>query len=212
MGLFGSGTIRIPLKTTVLWRLPAMRIARFVAPVLLLATVFASSACTPMATYPPESKAEPALPWMYPIPQVMAKSLASTYNKTVETVDGTQPALVYNLPAGIPVGVWKQVAIDTGVENARPATAEDMLNGTPIWTVERIAVRGQRAQVDVVYPDRKIFQLASVTLRAKPLQPFHVAAFQRFLIAKAMPEVNNPMGAIEELEPTAVANTDDTGE
>lgn len=189
-----------------------MRIARFVAPVLLLATVFASFACTPMATYPSEAKAKLAMPWMYPIPQVMAKSLASTYNKTMETIDGTQPQLVYNLPAGIPEGVWQQVAIDTGVEGARAATTEDMLNGTPVWTVERIAIRGQRAQVDVVYPDGRIYQLASVILRAKPFQSFHVTAFQRFLIAKATPEINNPMDTIEEIEPTAVANTDDTGE
>ena len=186
-----------------------MCITRLVAPALLLVTVFASSACTPMATYPPEAKAEPALPWMYPIPQVMAKSLASTYTKTIGTVDGTQPGLVYNLPADIPVGVWKQVGIDTGIAGARPATPQDMLDGTSIWTVERIAIRGQKAQVDVVYPDGKIYQLASVTLRAEPFQPFHVSAFQRFLIAKATPEVNYPKEMGEGPTATAVVNTGD---
>jgi hypothetical protein len=189
-----------------------MRIARLVAPALLVTTVVVTSACTPMATYPSESNFEVVMPWMYPIPQVMAKSLGVTYEKTVTTSDGSQPGLVYNLPADIPEGVWRQVAIDCGVEGARPATLEDMQSGTPVWTVERVAIRGQKAQVDVVYPDGDLFQLASVTLRARPLQSFKVANFQRFLIAKAMPVINNP-AAGQTIEPTSIAHTDgDEGE
>ena len=148
--------------------------------------------CTPMSTYPPEGKGEASVPWMYPFPQVMAKSLAMSYNKTVSVTAEVAPDLVFNLPEGVPEGVWKQVEIDCGIEGARPATQADRDNGVPIWSVQRIAVRGLESKVDIVYPDGNTYQLAVVTLKADPLQPFYASAFQRFLIPTEEPQIHNP--------------------
>ena len=76
------------------------RIAFF--PVVLL-SLLGAVACTPYATYPPMSDVEPLVPGLYPVPQVMGKSLKAAYDKTSGNLseDGNAPALVYALPEGI---------------------------------------------------------------------------------------------------------------
>jgi hypothetical protein len=165
-----------------------------------------------MSTFPPEGKNEASVPWMYPFPQVMAKSLAMSYNKTVSVTASTTPDLVFNLPEGVPKGVWKQVAIDSGITGARPATQADRDNGVPIWSVSRIAVRGLESKVDIVYPDGNIYQLAVVTLRADPLQPFHASAFQRFLIPTEEPNIHNPFDTGVVATETRIVHTEGESE
>jgi hypothetical protein len=157
----------------------------------MLAVLCAS--CTPLSTFPTEGKGEPLLPWMYPVPQVMAKSLARTYEKTLPSDSRSDHPLLFNLPEGVSENVWKQVAIDTGIEDARPATQEDLDNGSMIWSVQRVAVRGLKVKVDVVYEVDDVYQLAIVSLTAPPLQPFRVTAFQRLLISADKPVINNPV-------------------
>ncbi len=183
-----------------------MRIALVGLPVLLASLLFACTGCTPMSTYPPDGN-EAAVPWMYPIPQTMAKSLAETYRKTaVPDKDGQLPALVYNIPAGIPKGVWEQVKIDTDIDSARMATAQDLEDGTPVWSVKRVSVRGMEVKVDVVYPEKKVFQLAVVALKSKAFGTFQVTSFQRYLIMAEKPVANNPFESQE--GPAEIAHTD----
>ena len=174
--------------------------------IAILSVAFASTGCTPVSTYPPEGR-EAAVPWMYPIPQVMAKSLAEAYKKTaVPNTDGELPQLVFNLPEGITYGVWNQVQIDTQIENARYATEEDLQDGTPVWSVKRISVRGMEAKVDVVYPEEGIYQLAVVSLKSPAFGTFKVNSFQRFLITAQKPVANNPFDLQE--VPSEIAHTD----
>ena len=173
--------------------------------IALLSVACASSGCTPMSTYPPEGK-EAAVPWMYPIPQVMAKSLAEAYKKTAVPKDGTLPPLVFNLPPGITYGVWDQVQIDIDIEGARYATEEDIQNGIPVWSVKRITVRGMEAKVDVVYPENGVYQLAVVGLKSPAFGTFKATSFQRFLIAAQKPVANNPYDSHE--APSEIAHTD----
>ena len=173
---------------------------------LLAMLVLWCSACTPMATYPTEGKGEALLPWMYPVPQVMAKSLAETYRKTVPNGSEADHPLVYNLPEGISKRVWQQVAIDTRIEGARAATPADLSNGTMIWSVERVAVRGLKAKVDVVYQSGNVHQLAIVSLTSPPLGLFSVSSFQRLLITADAPVIHNP---VAESEKEMMATDDD---
>lgn len=164
----------------------------------MLAVLCAS--CTPLSTFPTEGKGEPLLPWMYPVPQVMAKSLARTYEKTLPSDSRPDHPLLFNLPEGVSENVWKQVAIDTGIEGARAATQEDLDNGSMIWSVQRVAVRGLKVKVDVVYEVDDVYQLAIVSLTAPPLQPFRVTAFQRLLISADKPVINYPVDeSVEEI-------------
>ena len=115
-------------------------------------------------------------------------------------------SLVFNLPEGITYGVWNQVQIDTGIENARYATEEDLQDGTPVWSVKRISVRGMEAKVDVVYPEEGIYQLAVVSLKSPAFGTFKVNSFQRFLITAQKPVANNPFDLQE--APSEIAHTD----
>ena len=173
--------------------------------IALVSVACASSGCTPMSTYPPEGK-EAAVPWMYPIPQVMAKSLAEAYEKTAVPKDGVLPTLVFNLPPGVTYGVWDQVQIDMGIENARYATEKDIQDGTPVWSVKRVTVRGMEAKAEVVYPENGVYQLAVVTLNSPAFGTFKATSFQRFLITAEKPVANNPYDSQEAT--SQIAHTD----
>lgn len=177
-------------------------------PILLVSLAFVCSGCTPMATYPPEGK-EAVVPWMYPIPQTMAKSIAETYKKTVVEKNDALPPLVFNLPEGIDRGTWggvKTKIVELGIDSARMATEQDVQDGTQIWSVERISVRGMEAKVDVAYPDDGVYQLAVVTLKSKAFGTFQISAFQRFFITAQKPVANNPFDSPDEA--TEIAHTD----
>ena len=116
---------------------PLSRVCRVLGRVLPIAVIAAVSACTPYSTFPPDDTGEALVPWMYPMPQLMSKSLRTTYDKTagaLDTADGL-PTLVYAIPADISTGVWQQVGVDTGIEGARQMTEADMFQGTPVWAI-----------------------------------------------------------------------------
>ena len=163
---------------------PLSRIRRVLARVLPLVTVAAISACTPYSTYPPDDTGEALVPWMYPMPQLMSKSLRTTYDKTASALDDGAglPTLVYAIPADISSGVWNQVGVDTGIEGARPMVEEDMLLGTPVWAIEQVRVRNLRAEVDVIFPVKTGYERATVILESEPFKPFRVSFFQRWRV------------------------------
>ena len=157
----------------------------------LLALMLTLGGCTPYATYPPVGQGEIAVPWMHPIPQVMGKALGDTYQRTSDSFvsAGTPADLVFALPEGITVGVWTRVGVDTGIENARMITAEDVTNGTPIWSVEQVRIRNRRAEVDVIYPTPGgAYSRATVIFEADPFKAYKVSYFQRWRT-----EVDNPL-------------------
>ncbi len=187
-------------------------LARTLECVLPLVVVAAVSGCTPYSTYPPDDTGEALVPWMYPMPQLMSKSLRTTYDKTVaglDTADGT-PTLVFALPADISGGVWDQVGVDTGVDGARPMVLEDVELGTPVWAIEQIRVRNLRAEVDVIFPVRTGYERATVILESEPFRPFEVAFFQRWRVPVEAPGFTGMAIVTEDTVETAEVIEDDS--
>ncbi len=183
---------------------PLSRFCRVLGRVLPIAVLAAVSACTPYSTYPPDDTGEAMVPWMYPMPQLMSKSLRATYDKTASAVDeGTGgPVLRYLIPDGISVGVWDQVGIDSGIEGARRATEEDLYLGVPIWTVEQVRVRNLRAEVDVIFPVATGYERATVILESEPFRAFEVKFFQRWRVPVDAPILTSPKEDSTEVEVT----------
>ena len=153
-------------------------------PLLGVLSLVIVAACAPYATYPPVAGGRSLAAGVYPIPQVMAKSLQTAYDKTAPTLDdgSGQPDLVYALPAGIPEGVWGQVGVDSEIEGARQLDEASYADGVPFWSVEQVRVRNHRAEVDVIFPVADGFERATVILDSDPFTAFEVTFFQRWRV------------------------------
>lgn len=184
--------------------LPPLRRLRRLVPVLLLTAV---AACTPYSTYPPVETGEALVPWMYPVPQVMSKSLRTAYEKTVGALEvpNGRPDLVFALPEGVSTGVWDQVGVDTGIDGARSMTEEDMALGTPVWSIEQVRVRNLRAEVDVIFPVTDGYERATLILESEPFKPFVVKFFQRWRVPVEPPVFTGASDAESEVEVDAEA-------
>ena len=181
-------------------RIQSITVLRSITTFATLFLVVLVGACTPYSTYPPVASGEVQVPWMYPVPQVMAKALQTTFDKTAPALEAEtgRPTLVYSLPAGISQRVWRQVGIDSGLEEAREWNQADEEAGTPIWSVEQIRIRNKRAEVDVVFPVSEGYERATVIFEALPMAPYKVTFFQRWRVA-----VDEPVFARPKDEPLA---------
>jgi hypothetical protein len=198
------------MERALMPRGPLSRIRRVLGRILPVAVIAAASACTPYSTYPPDDTGEALVPWMYPMPQLMSKSLRTTYDKTASALDAADgvPTLVYAIPADISVGVWQQVGVDTGIEGARPMSEEDMFLGTPVWAIEQIRVRNLRAEVDVIFPVNTGYERATVILESEPFKPFRVAFFQRWRVPVEPPVYTGPVLEESEVDTEVEAETE----
>lgn len=169
---------------------------------MALLSLLGLASCTPYATFPPLNNVEPLLPGLYPVPQVMGKSLRTAYDKTSGTVleGDEQPTLVFALPDGISAGNWRQIGVETGVEGAREITEEDYQNGVPFWSIEQVRIRNHRAEVDVIFPTADEYQRATVILESDPFTAFEVTFFQRWRIPVDVPAFTQPDGQASEAE------------
>ena len=189
---------------------------RFAFLPLVLLSMLGVVACTPYATFPPMSDVEPLVPGLYPVPQVMGKSLETAYDKTSTSLSGggdEVPALVYALPAGISVGNWKQIGNHTGVEGARSLTQADYEAGVPFWSVEQVRIRNQRAEVDVIFPTDDGFERATVILESDPFTAYEVKFFQRWRVPVEKPVFTHPSNKgpkVEEAEAQEAGNEAET--
>lgn len=193
---------------------PILGAVRAVSAVAFLGLSVLVGGCTPYSTYPPVSNAEVILPWMYPMPQVMASSLRTAYEKTSPALEAEsgQPELVFVLPEGVSDGVWQSVAIDTGIEAARAMNESDAEAGTPVWAVEQVRVRNDRAEVDVVFPTPDGYERATVILESKPFQPYRVSFFQRWRVPVEAPELHRPEEETENQEVVVEETSEETSE
>ena len=182
-------------------RIQQITVLRSITIFATLLLVVVVGGCTPYSTFPPVASGEVQVPWMYPMPQVMAKALQTTYDKTAPALEAEtgRPTLVYSLPAGISGRVWRQVGIDTGLEGAREWNQADLDAGTPIWSVEQVRIRNKRAEVDVIFPVSEGYERATVIFEALPLGPYEVTFFQRWRVA-----VDAPVFARPDDETTAI--------
>ncbi len=193
---------------------PLSRFCRVLGRVLPIAVIATVSACTPYSTYPPDDTGEALVPWMYPMPQLMSKSLRTTYDKTAGALDAADglPTLVYAIPADISTGVWQQVGVDTGIEGARPMTEADMFQGTPVWAIEQIRVRNLRAEVDVLFPVNTGYERATVIFESEPFKPFTVKFFQRWRVPVDPPFYTRPKADGPEAESVEIQVESETVE
>ena len=165
-------------------------------PLLGLLSLVIVAACAPYATYPPVAGGRSLAAGVYPIPQVMAKSLQTAYEKTAPTLDdgSGQPDLVYSLPVGVPEGIWGQVGVDSEIEGARQLDEASYAEGVPFWAVEQVRVRNHRAEVDVIFPVADGFERATVILDSDPFTAFEVTFFQRWRVPVPRPAFTPPGG------------------
>ena len=148
----------------------------------LLASLASAGGCASWSTYPPTAGGDSIAPGLYPAPQVMSTALAYCHQRT----DPSAP-LVYNLPAGVSEGSWDRIGMLLGGD-ARPMTTDDR----NVWSIEQVRIRGNAAEVDVVYLDRGVYQLATVHLEKPSLTPWRADYLQRWWIPVATPVANDP--------------------
>jgi hypothetical protein len=177
----------------------AMQI-RSLAALALLAVV--PAACTAMSTYPPVDGKVINTPSVSPGPEVMAGAIKEAHRLTAPNTD-----IIFNLPAGLPENTWNRVAF------LLPDSARAMEPGDEnVYSVKQLRIQGGSAEVDVIYPERGVYQLMTVKFSGGPLTAWTVAWSYRWLIPSEKPTPNDPLQKLETavVEETAPAAEDNT--
>ena len=156
---------------------PILALAAFA----LLSLPFAG--CASWSTFPPVEGRDSFAPGLAPAPDVMAKSLAYAHART-----GRGEPLVFNLPPDVSAGTWGTVEIKLRPEGATPMKPGDR----EVWSIQQVRLRGNVAEVDIVYLDQGVYQLATVHLSSKPFEPFRADYLQRWLVPVEAPVANDP--------------------
>ncbi len=160
---------------------------RTASPILVLAASALLSlpfaGCASWSTFPPVEGRDSFAPGLAPAPDVMAKSLAYAHART-----GRGEPLVFNLPPDVSAGTWGTVEIKLRPEGATPMTPGDR----EVWSIQQVRLRGNVAEVDIVYLDQGVYQLATVHLSSKPFEPFRADYLQRWLVPVEAPIANDP--------------------
>jgi len=164
--------------------LPARMFGQFVVVALLAAAPFA---CTAMSTYPPVDGKPISTPNVSPGPEVMAAAIKEAHRVTAPNSE-----LVFNLPAGLAENTWNRVAY------LLPEKARAMEPGDEfVYSVKQIRIMGGTAEVDVVYPEKGVYQLMTVKVNGGPLAGWSVAWAYRWLLPEQKPTPNDPLQMAE---------------
>jgi hypothetical protein len=125
------------------------------------------AACTPLATYPPDSRAaNPKAVVNEPIPTIMAETVL--YCNAKYPVGG-DPAIC--LPAGSSTKLYDRVIRLLG--QGHPMTDPD----EPAYHITEVRSRGLKAEVDVFVPRADgTYRYATMTFRAEPFEGYAHAA------------------------------------
>lgn len=159
---------------------PATAILALAASALLSLPI---AGCASWSTFPPVEGRDTLSPGFAPAPDVMATSLAYAHART-----GRGDPLVFNLPPDVSAGTWGTVEI-----KLRPEAGVPMMPGDiAVWSIQQVRLRGNVAEVDVVYLDQGVYQLATVHLSSKPFEPFRAEYLQRWLVPVETPSANDP--------------------
>ena len=152
---------------------------------------FTPVACTAMSTYPPTAGKPISTPNVSPGPEVMAGAIKEAYR-----VSGLDSTVVFNLPAGLQSSTWTRVANTLG-NGAKPMEAGDL----NVFSVQQLRVSGGVAEVDVVYPERGVYQLMTVKFIGGGLSPWKVDWAYRWVIPATAPIANTPETLLAKPEP-----------
>jgi len=152
---------------------------------LLLAV--APAACTAVSTYPPTAGTTKMTPSVSPGPELMAGAIKEAHRVT----KGSTP-IVFNLPSGLSSGTWDRVA------RQLPSGARAMRGSDEnVYSVQQLRLSGGTAEVDVIYPERGVYQLMTVKFEGGAAIPWRVQWAYRWVIPASMPVANDPMIAVE---------------
>lgn len=156
------------------------------------------SACVARSTYPPTAGRSISKPSVSPGPEVMAGSI-----KEAHRVSGGAGEVVFNLPAGLDAHTWKLVT------KLLPAGARAMKQGDErVYSVQQLRIDGGRAEVDIVYPDRGVYQLMTVSFEGGSFLPWRPRFSHRWVIPATPPMANDPMIAINAAAAAAAATNE----
>jgi hypothetical protein len=163
--------------------------------------------CASWSTFPPVEGRDTFSPGLAPAPDVMAKSLAYAHART-----GRGEPLLFNLPADVSAGTWGTVEIKLRPDGGVPMKPGDR----EVWSIQQVRLRGNVAEVDIVYLDQGVYQLATVHLSSKPFEPFRAEYLQRWLVPVETPVANDPRlaqpeAATEEPSPESKPASGDVG-
>lgn len=156
---------------------------RVLASLLLLSSVaLFSTACASVSTYPPTAGKTMSKPNVSPGPEIMAGAVKEAYR-----VSGATGPIVFNLPAGLETTTWDRVA------KLLPEGAVAMTAGAEnAFSVQQTRISGGVAEVDVVYPERGVYQLMTVKFKGGALIPWRVEWAYRWVIPANAPLANAP--------------------
>ena len=176
-----------------------MRVTRFfsfAAPALLgMVPIMAlTGGCTSSLTYPATAGKSPARPDVYPCPELMCDAMFGVARSTKNATQDTETVIAFNLPEGVQSTVWNKVQTRLTSRTTAPVRAMTATD-TAAFSVEQIRVNGGKAEVDVLYLDRGVWQLATVKFTGGALAPFHLDSITRWVIPATAPTANDPRPA-----------------
>jgi hypothetical protein len=156
-----------------------------------LLLIVVPAACTAVSTYPPTSGSAISKPNVSPGPEVMAKAI-----KEAHRITGLSGPVVFNLPAGLEQSTWSRVQTLIG-ENATPMPRDIAAGDEQVFSVQQLRLSGGVADVDVVYPERGVYQLMTVKLKGGPMLSWRVESAYRWVIPATAPIANAPVTQVE---------------
>ncbi len=161
----------------------AVMLTRVLSSLLLCSGIsLIPAACASVSTYPPTSGKTISKPNVSPGPEIMAGAVKEAYR-----VSGATGPIIFNLPAGLEGTTW------TRVTKLLPEGAVAMQPGDEnAFSVQQTRISGGTAEVDVIYPERGVYQLMTVKFKGGALIPWRVEWAYRWVIPANAPLANAP--------------------
>ena len=155
------------------------RHTRITVNLLAVATL---SACSPVATYPIDSRAHTLNTIVYePVPTLMAESI--DFACTTYDPDG-DPA--FNLPAGTTMQLYDRVIAHLG--NGHPQVSPD----EPAISITKVRSRGFEGSVDLFIPTIDgSYSFATLTFHRNPFAPFRHTSTRWWNLGEQPPAINH---------------------
>lgn len=139
-----------------------------------------SLGCTPAMTFPAYPGAKQPDPGLPPMPEIMADALAFAHKRLAPNTE-----LVFNLPPGVYPNTWTRIATICGGRPMQPGDAN-------VFSISQVRYTGPRAEVDIVYPAKNLWQVATVTLKGSAGEAFYPQYLQTWMVPTDAPICNTP--------------------
>lgn len=158
-----------------------------------------TAGCAPWATYPPvEHTSKLVNPTFEPMPELMSRAIMYVHDE-----HAAMPALIYNLPEGVPPRAYKLV--QNKLPEGRPMQPGD----DRAYHVTAVRTRGPEAEVDVIVPRADgLHELETVRFKQKFGKGYTVTSTRQWRL-----RVEPPAPTYQpQPEPTGMAGVADDGQ